>query len=167
MVQQHPHVALLCFYIALVTANNAYRSKLASGKATHQTLFALDWKVERLSEEGRQLLLQFQILWQRHAYRVRDDVTENFPRRLTELREQVATFVKGVTPRVSLELDGQLHICWYLWSALKVETSWYWYVSGNDPNPHQQNNHWNDFQGDESCRCHCHTCCPGDVREML
>ena len=91
---------MCAFNTALASANDAYSSKLASGKATHQTLFAIGWKVDelvRLNEKGRQLFVQCQILRQQHADRKYDVVTENFPRQLTELRQQVATFIKGVT----------------------------------------------------------------------
>ena len=60
---------IICYvvflYIALSDANNAYCTKQASEKATHQTLFPLGWKVDkliRLTEQGGKLLVQCQTI---------------------------------------------------------------------------------------------------------
>ena len=78
----------LCLYIALSDANNAYCTKQAFGKATHQTLFPLGWKVDelsRLTEQGRKLLVQCKTIRERHASPQCEAVADNIPRKLSDL----------------------------------------------------------------------------------
>ena len=85
---------------ALSDANDAYSRKLASGKATQQTLFSLGWRVDELSRLislGRKLLVDCKSIRERHACSECDALAENIPRQLTDLRSRAVSFIEGCT----------------------------------------------------------------------
>ena len=86
--------------IALERSSRDYSTKLATGKASEQTLFSIGWKLEelkKLNDDGRKLLAEVRVLQDIIGDHTTDFVLENVPRRLTNFRRSVTSFVKEAT----------------------------------------------------------------------
>ena len=87
---------------ALSKAKAEYSSRLDSGKAARQTLFSLGWnfdKLSKLSEEGRKLRVETQVLLNHLQQQDACSVSYNIPRQLTDFRYKMLKFVKEITRR--------------------------------------------------------------------
>lgn len=73
---------------------------MASGRTPHKVLFALGWSIDELSrhiDEGRKLVVLCETIKGYLESAECDTVSQNIPRKLTEIRARATQFVKGVT----------------------------------------------------------------------
>ena len=83
---------------ALQTTNTEYSLKVQSGTAQDKTLFDLGWTIDdlsRLSESGRNLLVEIVAVQELLEDVNTDLVSRNITKRLTNISESLLTFVKG------------------------------------------------------------------------
>ena len=75
-------------------------AKLAGGKATDKTLYALGWTIDelsRLTDECRALLVELESLVEKLEDESTDIVRINIPRTLSRCQERLRIFTKSVT----------------------------------------------------------------------
>ena len=90
----------VCLYPDLTKTNATYSEKQKAGKSSEKILITLAWKVKELTdlnERGRRLLRDILAMVDKLQEEQCDWEGDNFPRRLTTLRERLRSFVRGVT----------------------------------------------------------------------
>ena len=108
IVAQLQEIHLSCYSAHLISLNLVAlkdhivenKAKLAGGKATDKTLYALGWTIDelsRLTDECRGLLVELESLLEKLEDESTDVVRINIPRTLSKCQERLRIFTKSVT----------------------------------------------------------------------
>lgn len=95
------HVCLFYYtHSALTKATQEYNELLGSGKGSDKAHYRLGWKVDDLSclnKNGRKLILELSSFTEKLSDHSFDLKSFNLPRKLTDMRKELATFVTAMS----------------------------------------------------------------------